>query len=344
MSQIKSRIKDILIENSKALSLESEFESNSLNKWNKVVLKWLRDKKQYSRFKNFLFISQNILAFVSLLISFFIRNIQPVVFAYIILILSGLLIFFVNLVYKFYPDDYDKFEQEVKNLKLISLSERLAAKLAIFDKLNDHDIIDDREIIDQISYRVKAYEEMDESVQEVVKNCINPISRFSSSRETNVRLNYDDLDLSEEEKIKLCQITMEISGIAQDLFGGKGYTSKLYLRSIKKFRDEEVEALVAFSRFPIKEDFGSSWIKSRGNLSSVWECLEKGHEKIVDISKEGLYYKSFLAICLPGRIGVLAIHNEDNDVFENNVGKLECKALALVTRQLIIESLDLKTL
>ncbi|MDM5335743.1 hypothetical protein QUF84_00335 [Fictibacillus enclensis] len=141
---------------------------------------------------------------------------------------------------------------------------------------------------------------MNDEIKTRIENCLNTKARFTSSRDTNITLPKEDYELTYKEEVNLNNITREISETAEILFGGKGYSAKLYLRVIKKYKKEEVEILVPFSRFPTKENFGSSWTKSRGNLSSVWECLERGEDKVVDFSDHGLYYKSILTICLPG--------------------------------------------
>lgn len=334
-------MKEILNHTAKQEGLEEEYNKQSFSKWKGLINNWLKDSKTYSKFKNFLFCTQIFIGGASVGVAVLVKNVHSTAFAVSIWIIYALLNIFVNLVYRFYPDDYEKFIKDVKIIKLIAVSERLAAKLALFERLTEHDVIDDRGVIDQISYRIKDYSEMDESIKNVFQKCINPNSRFSSSRDTNVTLPMDDYDLTDNEKVKLNNITREMSETAQVLFGGKGYSSKLYLRVIKQINDkEDIEMLVPFSRFPAKENFGSSWIKSRGNLSSVWECLERGKDQVVDFSEQDLYYKSILTVCLPGRIGVLAIHNEENDVFEGMFSELDCKALALVTKQQVVEALE----
>lgn len=342
LSLIKNRIKNILNSNAKQEGLEEEYNKQSFSKWKGLVNNWLKDSKNYSKFKSFLFFTQIIIGTASIGVGILVKNVQSTYIAISIWIIYASINIFVNFVYRFYPDDYEKLVKDVKIIKLIALSERLAAKLALFDRLTIHDVIDDRNVIDQISNRVKDYPEINADIKDIIQKCLDPNMRFSSSRETNVRILMDDYILTDKEKVQLNQITREMSEIAQILFGGRGYSAKLYLRVIKKVNNEEVEILVPFSRFPTKVNFGTSWIKSRGNLSSVWECLERGKERVVDFSDKDLYYKSILAICLPGRIGVLAIHNEENDIFEEKYSELDCKALALVTKQLVIEALAIK--
>lgn len=342
LSLIKKSMKEILNHTAKKEGLEEEYNKQSFSRWRGLINNWLKDSKAYSKFKTFLFFTQIFIGGASVIIAILVKSVETTFFAVSIWITYAILNIFVNLVYRFYPDDYEKFIKDVKIIKLIGLSEKLAAKLALFDQLTEHNVIDNRDIIDQVSYRIKDYSEMDENIKNVIQKCINPNSRFSSSRDTNVTLSMDNYDLTDNEKVKLNNITREMSETAQVLFDGKGYSSKIYLRVIKKIDDKEsIEMLVPFSRFPVKENFGSSWIKSRGNLSSVWECLEQGENKVVDFSDQDLYYKSILTICLPGRIGVLAIHNEENNVFENMFSELDCKALALVTKQLIVEALEI---
>ncbi|MFC6038920.1 hypothetical protein ACFPYN_05565 [Paenisporosarcina macmurdoensis] len=340
MKSIKKSIKDILEQAAIHENLEEEYIKPSYSKWRGLINNWVKDSKTYNKFRSFLFFTQIFIGGASVGIAVLVKDIQTTYIAVSIWVAYAVINIFVNLVYRFYPDDYEKFIKDVKIIKLITLSERLAGKLALFERLSDHDVIDNTEIISQISYRIKDYSELDEEIQTVIQNCVNPKSRFSSSRETNVKLSLDDYDLTDNEKVKLNHITREISETAEVLFGGKGYSAKLYLR-IKKttIKEQEVEILVPFSKFPTKEGYGSSWIKSRGNLSSVWECLERGKETIVDFSDQDLYYKSMLTICLPGRIGILAIHNEENEVFEQNVSELDCKALSLITKQLVMEAL-----
>lgn len=339
MNSIKNSMKEILKHTAKQEGLEEEYNKQSYAKWKGLINKWVQDSKSYNKFKTFLFSSQIFIGGASVGIAVLVKSVETTAIAVSIWIIYALINIFVNLVYRFYPDDYEKFNKDVKIIKLIGLSERLSAKLALFERLAEHDVIDDRNTISQMSSRVKDYSEMNENIQRVIEKCINLNSRFSSSRDTNVKLPIEDYDLTENEKIKLNDITREMSDTAQVLFGGKGYSAKLYLRVIKEVNMNQVEMLVPFSRFPAKENYGSTWIKSRGNLSSVWECLERGNSQVVDFSDQDLYYKSILAICLPGRIGVLAIHNEETGVFEDMYSELDCKALSLVTKQLLTDAL-----
>ncbi|MFC2948130.1 hypothetical protein [Virgibacillus sediminis] len=341
MNLIKGSIKEILNQTAKQEGLDEEYNKNSYSKWRGLVNKWLKDSKTYNRFKTFLFSTQLLISGASVLVAILVRDIETTYVAISVWVIYAVLNIFINFVYRFYPDDYENLAKDVREIKLIALSERLAAKLALFERLNEHDVIDNREVIDQISYRVKDYSEMDQEIKSIIEQCVNLKARFTSSRDTNVILPIEDYDLSYKEKVSLDHITKEISETAQVLFGGKGYSAKLYLRVIKTYNKEQVEMLVPFSRFPTKENFGSSWIKSRGNLSSVWECLERGEDKVVDFSEHDLYYKSVLTICLPGRIGVIAIHNEENDIFEDNVSKLDCKALSLATKHMAMRALGI---
>lgn len=340
---IKNNIQTILKETGLQENLSDEFKKDSYSKWRNLTNDLLKDSKSYHKFKTFLFSIQVIVAGSSVLIAQVSKNIDNTSITFSIWIVYALLLILLNYIYRKFPDDYEKLAKDIKIIKLIGVSERLAAKLALFERLSEQDIMDDRETIEQVSLRIIDYEAMNSPMKSVIDKCINPNSRFTSSRDTNVTFSKDDYELIDDEKIKLSEITREINETSQILFGGRGYSAKLYLRVIKNINDKDkVEMLVPFSRFPTKENYGSSWIKSRGNLSAVWECLEKGKEQVVDFSEQDLYYKSILAICLPGRIGVLTIQNEDNDIFDKNYSELDCKALALVTKQLTLDALAIK--
>ena len=343
VDDIKRNIEEILKQNAKLEDIEDNYNKNSFSMWKKLANKWLKDSKTYNKFKSFLFATQIFVSGASIMVVILVREIHTMWMALLVWMGYALINVFVSLVYRYYPDDYENLSKEVKEIKLIALTERLAAKLALFERLNEHDVKDDREIIEQISYRVKDFNELSDDITEVIKRSIDPNARFTTSRDTNITLEMEDYELTTREKVDLNNVTKVISEIAQKLFGGKGYSAKLYLRVIKNYNNEDVEVLVPFSRFPTKENFGSSWIKSRGNLSSVWECLERGEDKVVDFSKEDLYYKSILTICLPGRIGVITVHNEETEFFLGNVHSLDYKALSMATKQMIMEALQINS-
>ena len=96
---------------------------------------------------------------------------------------------------------------------------------------------------------------------------------------------------------------------------------------------------MAFSKYPMTESnrYGTSWVKARGNPSSVWQCLENSN--YIDRPLSGPYYESLFAVCLPGRIGVLAFTGPRPDTFVGKVDKSTAKALAFASRQLVLEAL-----
>ncbi|GMK47953.1 hypothetical protein PghCCS26_50830 [Paenibacillus glycanilyticus] len=335
-------VREILKNNSQVENILNEFDKPETQRFRDMVYNYIKKNNTYLSFRNNLLIIQVGIPIIGSIITAFSASMDlwVKILILVIFLLVSLLVFWIARVL---PDDFDKFNQEVTRLKLVNLSERLAAKIALFDKIFEEDITEDKELIKRISSFVELESSIvSEDDKKIIRRCMDPESRFETSRETNITIPVEHIKLTPAGKEKLQQITYEISALAEYMFGGKGYSAKLYLRVLKPFEDETLEVLTSFSRFPLKESksYGTSWVKSRGNPSIVWECLERGSYKVAHTdTRSELYYNSVLAICLPGRIGVLAIHGNQKDCFDDKMDKTTYNLLTFSTKQLLLETL-----
>jgi len=229
----------------------------------------------------------------------------------------------------------------VDHTRMMALCERLAAEVTLLTMAGDIERKDNETAISTISKFVPELSTLSPTNQNKIVDCLDPSSYFETSRGTNVI--FDNLNLKDEMLHKLMEMTRGIVDLAYYLFGEHRLSAKVYLRAKKVFEGQEVQILVSFSKFPAgvrsaysgpKATFGSSWVKARGNPSIVWQCLESGQP--INISKEfDATYKSVYAICLPGRIGVLAITSPEHNAFDSKIDQWVEKALAYSTENLI---------
>ncbi|WP_203289391.1 hypothetical protein [Metabacillus sp. cB07] len=342
-SKNEGLVREILKNNSQVENILNEFDKSETQRYRDTIFNYIKKHNTYLSFRNKLLVIQVAIPLLGSIFAIFAPSLDIWVKLLILLVylMISLLVFWIA---KVLPEDFDKFNQEVTRLKLVNLSERLASKIALFDKIfeeePEEDIIFLKMISDCVDLDISS---LTESEKNMISRCINPSSRFENSRETNITISTEKINMSKSGKEKLKQITYELSSLAQYMFGGKGYSAKLYLRISKEFENKDVELLTSFSRFPLNEgkDNGTSWIKTRGNPSIVWECLERGGYKIAHThERPELYYDSVLAICLPGRIGILALHADQKEAFDGKMDKTTYNLLALSTRQLVLEAIS----
>jgi hypothetical protein len=336
-------VREILKNNSQVENILNEFEKSETQRYRDIIFNYMKKHNTYLSFRNKLLVIQVAIPIFGSIFAIFAPGLDLWV-KFLILFIYLMISLLVFWIVKVLPEDFDKFNQEVTRLKLVNLSERLASKMALFDKIYEEEPEEDTSFLEKVSDFVKLeINSMSESQKNMIRRCINPSSRFENSRDTNITIPTEVINLSNISKKKFEQITYEISSLAEYMFGGKGYSAKLYLRISKKYEDNEVELLTSFSRFPLKngKDNGTSWIKTRGNPSIVWECLERGGYKIAHTNERAeLYYNSVLAICLPGRIGILALHADHKEAFDGKMDKTTYNLLALSTRQLVLEAIN----
>lgn len=241
----------------------------------------------------------------------------------------------------------DTCSVEVDRIRLMNLSERLAAEVALLTEAGDLEKKDNEKAIEIISNYVHNLSSLKPEDQEVIRQCVDPSTLFETSRGTNVV--FESLDVDSETSHKLTDMSSKVIDIAYYLFGSHRLSAKVYLRASKIFEGHEIEILVSFSKYPAHvrsaykgsyAEYGSSWVKARGNPSIVWQCLETGKSIIVTKDFDASY-KSVYAICLPGRIGVLAITSPEMNAFDSKVDRWAEKSLAYSTEIQINRILNL---
>jgi hypothetical protein len=215
------------------------------------------------------------------------------------------------------PNDDERLRLEIARIKLVETCQRLGAKVALFQLLkDDKEFEDDLSLIGKISELVPQIDELDNDAVNTIRKCIQPSMHVVSSRETNIGIS--KLRISEAKREKLQEVLQQVVSVSRHLFDSYDFSAKLYLRVRKEYENNVVNLLVSFSRYPLKGEggYGTSWVQARGNPSIVWQCLEKGDYLVQSKKDLGLYYDSVLAICLPKRVGVLAITSTHAGAFQ----------------------------
>lgn len=343
-------VKKILHDSSKAEELAGEFETTLPERYKRFVMEFIerRDDKKPRRFRTILLTIELGLGAIGASLGFFIiysgaaKEVELVVWSsYIFLVVI------VGLTTRLIPDDAQQYYLEASKIRLINLAERLAAEVALFGLIDQPVVDDDESVIQKISDKVPAIESMDMDVQTKVLACQDSSKVFFDPRETNVLIK--ELNISGEAASHLQNSIRQIVELCGHLFAGRDFSAKLYLRSVKEFNGKKIESLVSFAKFPVdaqgpRGTYGSSWIKARGNPSIVWDCLEKGrpiHGTQKDFSSFTAYYSSVLAICLPGRIGVLSLTANQENAFKDKDDDWVVKSLAVPTRTVILKILGI---
>lgn len=250
----------------------------------------------------------------------------------------------VSITLRLIPETLETFYLHAQRIRLTNLAERLAAEVALFDLLGNPSVKDDEAFIKGVSRHLPPLSDLSERDTSIIKSCLDVAKVFDSSRETNIT--FKELNLHEKQEQALFDATRRIVDLCSYLFAGKDFTAKLYLRGITEFQGKNIEILTSFAKYPAdtsrsKGRYGSSWIKARGNPSQVWNCLENGKEIHQQGNTFGSYYNSMLLICLPGRVGVLAITSRSDAAFKNKYDKWLIKSLAIAMRTLTAEALEL---
>ena len=347
MTNISETIKQILCEGEGGQLLSGAFD-HSLVQRLKVSLYSLAEKLgrfQYKRLRNWLTGVEVFVGILGAAGGFYLTysNVSDVTKAVawaVYILVAAMIITTVRML----PQEIEQFDLEARNLMLTILAERLAANVALFDLLAPNDSIDDKEIIISLSDFLPEACEFDVTSQNVITRCLEPHAPFNNPRETNIRIRPDRL--SETQKHNLQEIAQQIVMLSGHLFAGRDFTAKVFLRTEKVFNDSKVEILTSFAKFPTRgtDIFGSSWVKARGNPSAVWTSLELGKPVVKSATEHNKNYVNVLAICLPGRIGVLSLTSTQNNAFSgfDEEWTTTTRSLAAATTQLALSALGLK--
>jgi hypothetical protein len=347
----KDNITDILKESAKADDLTKEFETSLPERYKRFLIKYIdnHEKSAPNRLRFILNGIELFMAAIGAALGFFILyagandKVKFVVWvSYIILFVA------IGLIIRLIPNDSERFYLEASKIRLLNLSERLATEVALFSLLDQTTVEDDESVISKISELVPDYKDFDEETKKVVDACQDSNKVYSDPRDTNVIIK--DLKLENDNISKLNGAIRQIVELCGHIFASRDFSAKLYLRGSKlNDKGDKIEILIPFAKFPSnsgqkKGVFGSSWVKARGNPSLVWECLEKGqviHSVKEDFKTQTAYYNSLLAICLPGRIGVLALTANSEDAFKDKYDNWVIKSLALSSRIIFLRLLEI---
>jgi hypothetical protein len=315
-TNLTERINQVIRDSSKSAKVEDEFTHDLLRKYERIAVELeARSPKAILWIKN---ISDIAITLGGILVGFVTGN-NTITGAAAWILVLGFLVFagLLCVVSRYFPDEPVLLRSMIKRIRLGSLAERLAAQIAVFDGISDISYIDEEKSIARISSFVDDLSDpKNRMLAPVVEQCLDQQRDISNSRDTNATVS---LSLPIAKQREVHDGIAQVAHLAERLFPGRTFSAKLYLRARKRFQErEEVEILVSFARYVTGKDnthLGTSWIKARGNPSFVWRSLEMGREQIGSDGAYNSYYDSILAVCLPNRIGVLALTSNQIDAF-----------------------------
>lgn len=346
-NQPSENVKEILLSASKSQDLLDEFKYSLPERYKMFLINYFEyyKKKQYKNAKFFLTTLELILTAIGAALGFFFIYYETNnVVQYVVWIAYILVFVCVGLTNKLIPTDENILYLEGVKIKLLNLTERLATEVALFSLLDQTTVKDDYTVIEKISKFVPEINEMSPEANLVIDSSLKTTQAISNPRDTNIIISQMKIEPSIIDQLNdaIKQI-VELSG---NIFEGRDFSAKLYLRVIKVKDSKEVEFLVPFARYAPQTDssrkpFGSSWVKARGNPAVVWESLEKG-SSIHEVNNDSFsYYKSLFSICLPGRIGVLALTSNHENAFIDKQDNWAVKSLALSSRIIFLRLLKI---
>ncbi len=346
MYTITETLKKILHDTASAENLEKDFSFSILERYKYFLINFVKRYEHFAsnRVKKTFLLVQIFLGATGAGLGFFLiyagasQSVQLTIWiSYIILYVV------VSITLHVIPDDLHRFNLEASKIRLINIAEKLAAQLALFNLVGKTGRIEDEDAILKISESIRDLTTYNEEVRSKITSCQDKNKVFTDSRETNIVIGEPELSI--DKLTQLRDILRQIVELCGHLFAGRDFSAKIYLRITKVFYDEKVEILVPFAKYPPTDAtergaFGSSWIKARGNPSKVWECLEKGktiHAKKKDFGTHTAYYSTALMICIPGRIGVLAITSAQEDAFTNQFDEWIERSLSIPLKTTIYQ-------
>ena len=317
-TDLTEKINQVIRNSSKSAKIEDEFTHDLLGKYERIAVELeTKNPRTIHWIKT---ISDIVVTLGGVLVGFVTGNNTVTGVAAWILVL-GFLVFagLLFVVSRHFPDEPVLLRSMIKRIRLGSLAERLAAQIAVFDSISDISYVDEEMTIARISSFVDELSDpKNRMLAPVVKRCLDQQRDISNSRETNATVS---LNLPMAKQREVHNGIAQVAYLAEKLFPGRTFSAKLYLRARKSFQGHgDVEILVSFARYVTGKDnahLGTSWIKARGNPSFVWRSLEMGSEQIGSDGAYSSYYDSILAVCLPKRVGVLALTSNQVDAFSD---------------------------
>jgi hypothetical protein len=243
---------------------------------------------------------------------------------------------------KLIPEDYNVFDLEIRRLKLTNICELLAARLALFDLLPTTE----QEMaagLNGLSDHVPDLNKLDEESLQAIRRSLDSNASFSEEDVKSSIVTIPKLNLPEEKERRLHEVTKQIAKVGHFLFGGKDVSAKIYLRVLKEFEGKTAEVLVAFSRYPSRSGpvpNGSSWAWNPATPALVCRARTTGSTVVGPATHYDEEFDAVVAICLPNRIGVLAITINEKNFTSIDVPKSTSKPLSLACRQLLLDALQ----
>ena len=350
MASLSETVQKIIKDSSHAEDLASEVQVSLPERYKRFLIRFIEtyERKNPKKIQYILHAMELVLAGLGASLGFLLIYVDFDVTAQLAIWISYIVLYaFVGFTIRVIPNDSYEYYLEASKIRLVNLAERLAAQVALFNLIDRTKVEDDLAVIDAISEKVYDLNQVDQITKSQILACQNTAKTFFDPRETNIVIPPPLIDDSTAEKLQ--DIVRQIVDLCGNLFAGRDYNAKLYLRAIKKLDNHNIEVLTPFAKFPftgpgIRGTYGSSWLKARGNPSKAWECIERGqtiHATSQNFGTSTAYYSASLSICLPGRIGVLAITSTQENAFNNKFDDWVVKSLSIPTRNLVLNILGI---
>jgi hypothetical protein len=350
MASLSETVQKIISDSSHAEDLANEVQISLPERYKRFLIRFIEkyESKDPKKIQYTLYALELVLAGLGASLGFLLIYIELEKVAQLAIWISYIIIYvLVGFTIKIIPNDSYEYYLEASKIRLVNLAERLAAQVALYNLIDRTKADDDLTTIAAISEKVFDLNQLDEATKKQILACQNKAKTFTDPRETNVVIPPPLIDEDSAEKLQ--DIVRQIVELCGNLFAGRDYNAKLYLRANKKLGNDDIELLTPFAKFPftgpgVRGTYGSSWLKARGNPSKAWECIEKGqtvHATTKNFGTYTAYYSASLSICLPGRIGVLAITSNQENAFENKYDEWVIKSLSVPTKHLVLGILEI---
>lgn len=326
---------DILMQSAQAMELQIGAPCSPDERYKRIVLKLAGGAERTATLRNYLKALELFVVALGAALGFFLtftetsKEVQTA--AWVGYVIVAMVVGFTAYVL---PNSAEHLSLEIDRLRLLTLSERLAAQLALFRMVSQSDHSDNSKFITAASDTLPDLDSLSQEDKGRIRSCITSDSVFTTSRQTNITLTPN---LAEPSVQHLASVCKDIAHLSRHLFSGTDFAAKIYLRTRGPLEGHEVEILVSVAKFPAgsratynlpNSQFGSSWIKARGNPSIVWRCLETGKPQHEPVGDPDADYRAVYAVCLPGRTGVLAITSPNASAFVNKLDDSLHMALA----------------
>ena len=347
MKEIDQSVADILREAAESERVEHEFGDGRRSRYRALIDRLLDviDEAGHKRTRSIITATQIVAGAIGPPLGYLLRDQQASTSVAIIAWASWFIVMVAVVAFsKVVPEDAKTFRLEIVRLKLTNICEDLAARLALFDLLPATESVAQSVVTERISEFLSRFDDLDNKSQTVLRRSLNSEAVFERGLDSAIHVPLPNLPSAIEDQLHI--VTSQIAKVSQFVFGGKDLTAKLYLRGEIEVDGRRGEILVAFSRYPPshgKWPNGASWAWHGASKAIVCRARATGGTEIGAATDYNQEFDSVIAMCLPSRIGVLAITLNEKPASAVKVPKSTAKAFTLAAQQLLVEALDITT-